>query len=225
MENNITIDWFGRCCFLVSWKSKKILFDPYDTFCNVDIGQIDSDILLSSSTWHDHGHIGASPNSFIYTYSGIYNNSGVLINGIESKERRGTPNIIFNIKIGDFSITNFADLGQKQKFSNDEIEILRSTDVALVRSHDHYDIAMKYCKPNRIIFEHYLPKSFIDENVPISEQTKFESQYLAVDTLIEKLNIPVVDIDTHKVDMNFTELNGAKIIKFAKINPQVKYKL
>ncbi len=182
MENKTTISWYGRCCFIVEIDNKKVLFDPYDMFCNVDVGFIDSDILLSSSTWHDHGHIGASPESWIYTYPGEYENLGIKITGIESKEDRGSPNVIFNIQYQGFSITNFADFGPTQEkyfdknSTKSEKDVLESTNIAFVRAmierdnlgenNVHNENFLKYCSPNIVIPGHYHPRDFINKQIP-----------------------------------------------------------
>ncbi len=85
-EDQFKLTWYGRCCFLIEALDKKILYDPYDSYCNVDIGRIEADILISSSTWHDHGHIGASPKAFVITYPGKYEKDGFIITILRKKK-------------------------------------------------------------------------------------------------------------------------------------------
>ncbi len=237
---DIEISWFGRCCFLVELNNKRILFDPYDTYCNVDIGTIDSDMVLISSTWHDHGHIGASPKSWIFSYPGITNHSGFVITGIEAKENRGSPTIIFNLKYEGVSITNFADLGAKddeefdKNLSDEQRTVLKSTNIAFVRpsiegdeiteNNIHNEKFLKYCEPNIIFPEHFFPKSFIQEKIPNEKKAEFLKPNIIVDELIEKLQYPVDEIDDYKITLNSSEIFGeSKIVKLLKLNPQVVY--
>lgn len=236
----ININWFGRCCFLVELNNKKVLFDPYDKYCNVDIGIIDADILISSSTWHDHGHIGASPKAWIFTYPGIFENSGFIITGIKSKENRGTPNVIFNLRYGDISITNFADLGAKddelfnKNLTLEQKAVLQSTNIAFIRpsivgdevtdNNIHNETALKYCNPQVIFPEHYFPESFIQEQVPDSKKADFLRPNIIVDEMIRKFNYPVDLINDFQITIDSEAFkNTRKIIKFLKLNPQAKY--
>lgn len=232
------IKWYGRCCFLVETLNRKILFDPYDTYCGVDIGFIDSDILISSSTWHDHGHIGVSPNAFIITYSGKYEKDGFTINGIEALESRGSPTVIFNVKFGPFSITNFADFGaeQKTKFDNlvktEELEILKSTNIALARpsisgningEYVHDEIFMNYCDPSIIIPEHYFPESFIEESVVENQKENFLSPNKIVHEMVNKLGYKIEKVRSFEKTISINDLDEKKVIEFLRLHPQVNY--
>lgn len=239
MNNDTSIRWYGRCCFLVEIVNKKVLFDPYDMFCNVDIGFIESDILLSSSTWHDHGHIGASPGSWVYSYPGQYENSGIKITGIESKEDRGSPNVIFNIQHKDLSITNFADFGPTQEnyfdsnITDNEEDCLRSTNIAFVRAmierdrvgvnNVHNENFLKYCSPNIVIPEHYHPRYFINEQVPQNMRDKFEPANIMIDELPQSISYPLEEIDDYQVKIDNNISKKKVIYRFMKIHPQVKY--
>lgn len=223
MDNNISISWYGRCCFLIESDLKSVLFDPYDTFCNVDIGIIETDILISSSTWHDHGHIGASPKAYICTYPGKDIGSGLNITGIETKEERGTPNVIFNYKVGQFSITNFADFGQDQEFSKENKEALESTNIAFVRSGTNYELALKYCDPSIVILEHYFPMSFVLEKISSDKNSEFINQNTEVDKTIAETKYQISNIDDYKVTINYKDLENKRMLKFMKIHPQVIY--
>ncbi len=239
-KDEITISWYGRCCFLVQLGDKKVLFDPYDMFCNVDIGLIDSDILLSSSTWHDHGHIGASPGSWIFSYPGQYENHDIKITGIESKEDRGTPNVIFNIQHHGFSITNFADFGPTQEkyfdsnITKNEIAVLKSTNIAFVRAmierdkvgenNIHNENFLKYCSPRIIIPEHFLPRDFIDKQIPKEQRERFEPANIMIDELPEAIGYPLTEIESYQVTINNDALNKRVIYRFMKLHPQVEYK-
>jgi len=232
----VQITWFGRCCFLVEIDNKKVLFDPYDTFCNVDIGMIEADILLSSSSWHDHGHIGASPKAHIYTYPGRYENLGFLITGVEAKETRGSPTVVFNLKYNSFSITNFADFGQDQDFSSEDKLIIESTNIAFIRpsvvgndikkfgENIHDEKALKYCQPAVIIPEHYFPKSFINDQVVESKKEGFLKPNVIVDEMVENFKYPIKEINNYSIQASDTELFSKNILyKMLKIHPQVKF--
>ena len=235
----IIISWYGRCCFLVEYERQKILFDPYDTYCGVDIGRIDAEILVSSSTWHDHGHIGASPKAHIYTYPGTYNHDGIQIVGIEALEDRGTPTVIFNVQVGPYSITNFADFGPKQQkayeasVTEDERKILAETNVAFIRSsivgdtvkenNVHNEIALEYCQPKVIFPEHYFPRSFIDQQVPESQKTSFLRPLIVVDEMLKRFGYPVSEISGHSIQITTKDSINRTIYRFSDLHPQVRY--
>jgi len=223
VDEKLEISWFGRCCFLVEGFGKRVLIDPYDTFCNVNIGVIPADVLISSSTWHDHGNIGVSPKAYICTYPGRDSGSGLDIMGIEAKEERGTPNVIFNLKLGSFSVTNFADFGQEQEFSVEEKDRLKATNIAFIRSTNHYDLALKYCQPKIIFPEHYFPKSFVEEQVEESEKQRFLLPNIETDKMIERSDYQTVEVNTYKVTISANDLNSNKLIRFLRLNPQVRY--
>lgn len=238
MEDKLKISWFGRCCFLIEVSNKKILFDPYDTFCNVDIGIIEADILVSSSSWHDHGHIGASPKAHIYTYPGVYEKENIKITGLEALEDRGSPTVIFNIKSGPFSITNFADFGPEQKeyfdthTSKEDLDLLKNTNIAFVRpsikigntgSHEHDEIFFDYCQPAILIPEHYFPKSFINQSIPEAEKEHHFNAENIAEEMIANTGYPVEEISEYQIEINEADLQKKKLIKFLNIHPQVKY--
>ncbi len=223
-KDEVRINWFGRCCFLLETGGKKVLFDPYDTYCKVDIGIIEADILLSSSSWHDHGHIGASPNAYICSYPGLYDISGIKIVGIEAKEGRGTPTVIFNLTFGPFSITNFADLGQEQDFSDKEKTILESTNIAFIRPNFHYELALKYCQPNIIFPEHYFPRYFIEKQVEENEKQSFLQPNNLVDEMMGISDYPLKEVAAYNFLIKTKDLSSRKLIRFLKVDPQVRYR-
>jgi L-ascorbate metabolism protein UlaG (beta-lactamase superfamily) len=176
MDEALKISWYGRCCFLLEHKDTKVLLDPYDSFCQVDIGTINADLVVISSTWHDHGHIGASPKAHVYSYPGQYDHNGIKITGIGAKEERGSPTTVFNIRMGGFSVTNFADFHSKEKtqfdhsLSTTQIEVLQSSNIIFARpsivgnkitdNNIHNESFLEFCSPAMIIPEHYFPKEF-----------------------------------------------------------------
>ncbi len=225
MDDSLKIAWYGRCCFLVEYKGKRILFDPYDRFCNVDIGLIESEILISSSTWHDHGHIGASPGSWIFTYPGNFKHLDFTINGYEVKEERGSPTVVFNIQFGGFSITNFADMGiySSNIFTEEQKAVLASTNIAFIRA-GHQEV-LNFCDPRIIIPEHYFPLNFIQEQLPDNLKNEFEQPVKETDKLLESLKYPVKEIDNYWCTFNENSLKEKTVIKFLKLHPQVRYTL
>ncbi len=238
--SNITITWYGRCCFLVEYENTTIVFDPYDTYCNVDIGLIPADILISSSTWHDHGHIGASPQAHVYTYPGTYNHDDIEIVGIEALEDRGTPTVIFNLKVGPYSITNFADFGPEQQrafetsVTEKERNILAETNVAFIRPsivreevaaiNVHNEIALEYCQPKAIFPEHYFPQSFTEQHVPENEKARFLRPLIVVDEMIAKFGYPAKEVAGHSIHLSTDDLEITSIYRFSNLHPQVKFK-
>ena len=208
--------WYGRSCFLIEINGVKILTDPHDIFDGVDMGLVKADYTISSSSWHDHGHIGASPQSFIITDPGTYKiKNNIIITGIETKEQRGTKNIIFNIKWENYSITNFADLGDKNylnKLSNLKKKILASTKIAFVRpglvdgtTMTLMNLALKSCEPKIIIPHHYYPAIFskrttgkLSKNLLKTYQRVHEA--IATTGFQEKLakgNNIIIDLENH----------------------------
>lgn len=235
----IIISWYGRCCFLVEYERQKILFDPYDTYCGVDIGRIDAEILVSSSTWHDHGHIGASPKAHIYSYPGTYTQDEIKIVGIEALEDRGTPTVIFNVQVGPFSITNFADFGPKQQqifeesVTASERKILAETNVAFIRpsivresvaeNSVHNEIVLEYCQPNIIFPEHYFPRSFTERHSPKHQQPNLLRPLVIVDEMVARFGYPIREISCHTIQLTPVDLHDTEIYRFSDLHPQVKY--
>lgn len=228
---NIKISWYGRCCYVVEIEDKRILFDPYDRYCNVDIGIIDADILISSSTWHDHGHIGASPQAHIITYPGIEDHDGVIISGIEAKENRGTPTVIFNLKFKDVSITNFADFGSEhiEEFDTNltpqQRQILESTTIAFVRPNiTHREPALRYCQPNIFFPEHYFPRKWIEQHIPDTKKNDFLEPNIAVDEMLEHMSLPNVTVDDYQIVLDTEKIKDTKqVLQFLDLHPQVTY--
>jgi hypothetical protein len=227
MEKPLEITWYGRCCFSVVLNNIKILFDPYDRFCNIDMGLVDAEVLLSSSSWHDHGHIGAAPGSYIFTYPGTYEHSGISIIGLEAKEDRGTPTVVFNVQYENISITNFADLGTNnidtffESLTPQQFDIVKKTNIAFLRT--ERENVLKYCSPKLIIPEHYFPRQFVETQIPEEFKQDFEDQNIGVDNTLEILNIPNEEIDDYKYSAILDESSQAKVIKLLKVHPQVKY--
>ena len=112
--SDLKLIWYGHCAFLIEIAKKKILLDPYDHFKGIEIGEIEADYLISSSIAHDHGNIAASVNSYTIGHEGEYDlPENIKVTGILASESRGTPTVIWNITVGKFSITNFADWGEE----------------------------------------------------------------------------------------------------------------
>lgn len=239
MNESLKITWYGRCCFLVDTGVKKVLFDPYDAYCNVDIGFIEADILISSSTWHDHGHIGASPKAFIISYPGVYEKDRIKITGIEALEDRGSPTVIFNVKVGEFSITNFADFGPEQKehfnkhVTQENLDIIRSTNIAMARAsvigdptadHVHDEIFLEYCQPAIIIPEHYFPESFIKQHVSEDQKQNFLTPNSIIDEMVKNIGYAVKEISSYHTEISKNDLNSKFVVKFNDLHPQVQYR-
>lgn len=223
MVDTSNITWYGRCCFLVELNNKRILFDPYDRFCNVDMGLVDAEILIVSSTWHDHGHIGASPGAWIFSYPGYYKHLGLEINGMEVKEERGTPTVVINVRYKNLSISNFADMGVygKNIFNKKQRDILKTTNVAFIRS-DHEKV-LDFCNPKMIIPEHYFPRAFVENQIPSHLKGDFMLPDNEIDKMIKFLGFPTEEVDDYKYRIDMTNLLDTKIIRLLKIHPQVSY--
>lgn len=228
---NIKISWYGRCCYVVEIENRKVLFDPYDRYCNVDIGYVDADFLISSSTWHDHGHIGTSPQAHIITYPGIEEHNGLVISGIEAKENRGTPTVIFNLRYKDVSITNFADFGSEyidefdSNLTPEQRQILENTTIAFIRPNiTHRESALRYCQPNLIFPEHYFPRKWIEQHIPDAKKADFLEPNIAVDEMLENSGFPVVTTDDYQIEIDTEHIKDTKqVIQLLELHPQVTF--
>lgn len=230
----ISLTWYGRCCFLIKVNNKKILIDPHDDFDNIEMGKVDADYTLISSTWHDHGHIGASPKAIIFSEPGIYKiDKNITITGIETKETRGTKNIIFNIKAGEYSITNFADFGDPKSIKGlnpENKKILALTNIAFVRPHQILheknttsgELALRTCDPKIIIPHHYYPASFAQKRKPQLKRNmlKFVDQ---VANMIKKFEYKKILVKSHKKQLDISAFKEKSAIVFEKMHPQVVY--
>ena len=231
------IEWYGHCAFKFSYKNVSFLFDPYDSFQNIEIGYIRADYILVSSIWHDHGNINASSQAHIIAYEGIYDfNKGFKIYGFKAEESRGSQNIIFTILWDDgMCITNFADWGDidgKSKLDNKALKILSKTKIALMRinyidkEQDFYcyDLALSVTKPLMIIPIHYFPTKFIKKEIPKNNFFNNEiTKQKQVDYMVKKLKY------NHKIISGFL-FEDSKLpknplfLEFSNVHSQVKYK-
>lgn len=226
------ITWYGRCCFLIKLDKISITIDPHDTFDNIDMGFVKTNYTLISSTWHDHGHIGATPKAIILSEPGVYKISkDITITGILTKENRGSKNVIFNIKSKDCSITNFADLGDLnylKELSSKEKKILNTTTIAFARANkipgsnnlSSIDLALKSCNPSVLIPHHYYPQNFIKKlkGSLKSNATKTLKKHFLV---FNKTNYTPKHINDFKTTIN-TNKKDRHILLFNDIHPQVK---
>ncbi len=230
--DSLIITWYGRCAFLIEIAEKKILIDPYDHFSGVDIGEIEADYLLSSSIAHDHGNIAASVDAYTIGYEGEYTlQNDIQVTGIFSHESRGTPNIIWNIKHKNISITNFADWGDESdiaEFNDKEREVLASTTIAFVRPNEVpqknvqcAELALKVSEPKLIIPHHYYPESFIRE-YPTDSLIKNHATYKPlINLLISKLDYAIEEVSSYKVKLQESDMRDKKILLLKKIHPNV----
>ena len=227
----IKLTWYGRCCFLIEINGKKILTDPHDSFDGVEMGKVDADYTIISSTWHDHGHIGASPKSIILSYPGETKIDDMIITGIKTKERRGTENIIFNIKTKDYSITNFADLGDEKSMENlstEDLKIIASTNIAFVRPNPLNpdseiscgELALKYCNPKILIPHHYYPTEFL-KRTPELDKASLCLDW--VENMLGRLDYKKENIDGYELEMDINDFNEKTTLLFSDIHSQVVY--
>jgi hypothetical protein len=233
----VKFTWFGRCCFLIEIEGFRILLDPYDHYHNVDIGEINSDYTIISSIAHDHGNIAASPHAFINGYRGRYKvNEKIIFNGMESKEARGSLNLICNVVYGDLSITNFADWGDPASFANMteyEKKLLSKTNIALVRSREltetipgkyAYDLMHLACAPQIIIPVHFFPESFVHSKIPVDKRKNYQGYLDELDRMIKDLSeYKKKTINTYECTLTEKDLSEKSLLLFDDIHPQVKY--
>lgn len=232
---NIKITWYGHCAFLIEIEKTKILIDPFDHFNNIHIGDIEADFLLLSSVAHDHGNIAASVKAWTHHHAGTFNlPNDIKVTGIETKEYRGTPNIIFNIEHKNLSITNFADLGDEDSLKNihqKDIEVMEKTNLAFMRHNrtldpeiHSYDLSLKVSNPNVIIPIHFYPKSFIESQIPKDEREGYLEKLVLIDQMLEKLkDYKVKFIEDHSIELSQKMLENKTILYFQKIHPQVRH--
>jgi Beta-lactamase superfamily domain len=227
--HGIKITWYGRCCFLLELGITRVLIDPHDTFDGVDMGQVDADYCLISSVAHDHGHVGASPFAFAVGTPGMLVYEDVTITGIESRESRGTPNIIFNIRYKDYSITNFADFGDVDSLNDmttEESAILRSTNIALVRP-NYIDVeetvhcgelALKFCDPKMLIVHHYYPESVVQRSPNLASA---RSYFDKIQHMLNKLSYTRSIVSSYELEVNTSLIAGKRVFLFEQVHPQV----
>lgn len=224
------LTWYGRCCFLLELGLKRVLIDPHDTFDGVDMGQVDADYCLISSVAHDHGNVGASPFAYTIGTPGMFVYEDMTITGIESRETRGTPNIIFNIRYGNFSITNFADFGDitsLQSRTEEERAIIRSTNIAFVRPNyidpeetfQGGELALKFCEPSILIVDHFYPESLIQHSTKLSGA---RSYFNTIDSLLSKIPYIRQDIPSYELEIGSNSLQGKRAVVFQEVHPQVR---
>lgn len=234
---SFNIEWFGHCCYKLEYKGIVFLIDPYDTFMNIDLGVIDADYLLSSSSWHDHGHIGASPKSHILTYPGVYDfGKDFIVYGLKTFESRGSENTIFTVEFEDgFCFTNFADWGDEdgvKKLTKEERNILEKTVVCFTRINDIntekdiycFDLPLHVCKPSLIFPEHYYPESFVTEHLPEDRVQGYLNKLNLLKTMQHKIGYNVEKVNDFRANIEF-RLDEKRFIEFLKISPQVNFKI
>ncbi len=230
--NKVKMTWYGRCCFLVEINGLKILTDPHDTFDDIDMGTVKADYTLISSTWHDHGHIGASPSAVIISEPSNYKlPNNITLSGIETKENRGTRNVIFNIKWKNYSITNFADLGDPkylQKLSNCKKKILASTKIMMARPNPvlktrftSIDLALKVCTPKILIPHHNYPPVFA-RRIKGKLSKDILKTYNRVDIALERTAYIKKQIKGSSKAINLSEYKEKTALLFQDVHKQVK---
>ncbi len=231
--NKIKLTRYGHCCFLIEIADKKILIDPYDEFINANIGKIDADYLLISSVAHDHWNIAVSPYAYTYheEWSTVLDNN-IKITGIMTKEYRGTNNLIYNIKVWKYSITNFADLGDVKSLemlSKSDKNILSSTNIAFVRPNmissewniSWWELALTVCDPKIIIPHHFFPNNFIEDKNILKERLAYLP---LVEDMINKLMYKKKNIDGYSLEIDLDKCDDNMAILFSDIHPQVVWR-
>jgi hypothetical protein len=231
---SLKLTWYGRCCFLVESEGYKILFDPYDDFGHTSIGQIDADYMVISSIAHDHGNIAACPKAYSNGYRGRYTvKEGVYFNGIESKEGRGTLNLIGNVELEPFYLTNFADWGDPEclsEFTDYERSLLQKTNIAFLRTREQekhpdqrlYDLVMQVCTPRILVPHHHFPESFYKKYIDPQYHHICYEKLREIDDMVEKLpEYTKKEIDSYECVLSEQDLLSKTILVFSEIHPQV----
>ncbi len=228
----VKITWYGRCCFLIEMKEKRFLIDPHDDFDSVFMGTVRSDYTLISSTWHDHGNIGASPRAVIVSEPGVTEVGDFVITGVETKDSKGMRNIVFNIRHSEASVTNFADLGDPkslEKISFKDAEVLGSTDIAFVRPNmvpqepdiTSAELALRVCNPKIIIPHHFYPEKFIQRVGAPKEMSNYYRPQ--IENMLERISYKKTVIDGYAAEVDLEECKEKTVILFSDIHAQVAY--
>ena len=136
------IKWLGHACFLLEAESGlRLITDPYQSGAfggAIGYGPVSemADIVTVSHDHLDHGYTDDIKGAFtLIDKSGIYENSGIRIEGFDSwhdqsdGKLRG-KNIIFKIEIDNIAICHLGDLGHK--LDKETLESIKPVDVALV---------------------------------------------------------------------------------------------
>lgn len=131
------ITWFGHSCFLIeNSMGTKILTDPFDTTVGYKLYTDTADIVTVSHQHFDHNYTkDIKGNPLIIDTCGTFTKNNISIKGISSYHdtthgsQRG-ENIIFVIKIDNFTICHLGDLGHK--LTEEDISCIGHIDILLI---------------------------------------------------------------------------------------------
>jgi hypothetical protein len=230
-----SLSWYGHCCFKLEYKDISFLIDPYDTFNNIDVGIIEADYLLISSSWHDHGNIGASPQSHVLSYKGKYDfDKGFYIYGSKARESRGSSTMIYTVVFDDgFAFTNFADWGDPQgieslnkqdikQINKTKLGFMRINYIDLQKDYFCYDLALEICDPDIVVPIHYFPRNFIERELAPKKRNSYLKKLDIVKKMQKKLDRQYLQVASSSTELDIP-CTDKLFLEFKDIHPQVCY--
>lgn len=163
----MVIEWLGHACFHVTLKNGvRVLFDPYDKPTGYPEIDLETDIVITSHSHHDHSDLsGIKGNYTLIKTAGVHNIGGVIIEGIPTWHdhhlgaHRGA-NLVFTLKAEGMTLCHTGDLGCVP--DEEVLKKLEDVDILLLAVGGHYTVnaaeALEICgrlSPNIIIPMHY----------------------------------------------------------------------
>ncbi len=130
------INWMGHASFLINFKDKKLITDPFDENLGYPVFKQEVDIATVSHEHWDHNAIHLlNGNPEVIKETGIFNIKGINIKGIASYhdkvqgKDRG-ENIIFKISAEDIDLVHLGDLGHM--LNHGQVNEIGNVDVLLI---------------------------------------------------------------------------------------------
>jgi hypothetical protein len=137
--------------------------------------------------------------------------------------------MIFNIKFGDYSITNFADLGDLESIENlseEDLEIIKSTNIVFARPNPIAvdseiscgEMALKYCDPKILIPHHYYPIEFLKRTPELDKASLFLDW---VENMLGRLDYKKENISGYEFEFDINDFDEKTALLFDDLHPQV----
>lgn len=123
------IYWYGQSFFKIEGKNASIVTDPFTKDIGLKAPKTKSDILLIS---HEFEHRDkTSDGSFLIDGPGEYEIKDVYIKGVQTKNKKGSPNIIYLLNIDDIRFAFLGGFGEKE-LGEKESDALGDIDILLL---------------------------------------------------------------------------------------------
>lgn len=126
------IKWYGQSFFRIVFGGRggtRIVTDPYDSDCGLEVPTIKSHIMLVSGSDNNTEAVREDP--FVIDAPGEYEMKSTFVRAIEAQNTEKEQIAIFRIEAEDYSIIHLGDLGQEE-LNQEQMEALGSVDVLLV---------------------------------------------------------------------------------------------